>query len=291
MYAFVVVNWMAGGERWTAVEDIGRLRDAPLNDERLAWIFKLFPVLKKMRMRRGGDLSGGQQQQLAIGRALVMRPKLLLLDEPTEGIQPSIIKDIERAIRTVGNGTDVAAAIQLRAFVWTQDGDSDVLTPSQDIILSPPIFTVAKDKTQTIRLLLRPGRAGSGERGYRLLIDEVPPVNARDRQINIAMRISVPIIIGPVAPPSHALKWQARRQGPGEVLLSATNAGTGYERIGAIAVTLPDGSHPQADAVASNPYILAGAQRHWIVHAAAASLKLRTTTRSGESEQSLVVDP
>jgi urea transport system ATP-binding protein len=61
-------------------------------------IFELFPVLKEMLGRRGGDLSGGQQQQLAIGRALVMRPKLLVLDEPTEGIQPSIIKDIGRAI-------------------------------------------------------------------------------------------------------------------------------------------------------------------------------------------------
>jgi urea transport system ATP-binding protein len=61
-------------------------------------VFSLFPVLKSMLGRRGGDLSGGQQQQLAIGRALVMRPKLLLLDEPTEGIQPSIIKDIGRAI-------------------------------------------------------------------------------------------------------------------------------------------------------------------------------------------------
>jgi len=63
------------------------------------FIFELFPVLKSMLGRRGGDLSGGQQQQLAIGRALVTRPKVLVLDEPTEGIQPSIIKDIGRALQ------------------------------------------------------------------------------------------------------------------------------------------------------------------------------------------------
>ena len=69
-------------------------------------IFELFPVLKSMLSRRGGDLSGGQQQQLAIGRALVMRPRLLVLDEPTEGIQPSIIKDIGRVIALLrGRGT------------------------------------------------------------------------------------------------------------------------------------------------------------------------------------------
>lgn len=62
-------------------------------------VYDLFPVLKDMLRRRGGDLSGGQQQQLAIGRALVTRPRLLVLDEPTEGIQPSIIKDIGRALQ------------------------------------------------------------------------------------------------------------------------------------------------------------------------------------------------
>lgn len=62
-------------------------------------VFDLFPVLKEMLQRRGGDLSGGQQQQLAIARALLAEPKLIILDEPTEGIQPSIIKDIERVIR------------------------------------------------------------------------------------------------------------------------------------------------------------------------------------------------
>lgn len=63
------------------------------------YIFELFPVLKSMLTRRGGDLSGGQQQQLAIGRALVTRPRVLVLDEPTEGIQPNIIQDIGRALQ------------------------------------------------------------------------------------------------------------------------------------------------------------------------------------------------
>lgn len=75
----------------------------PRGSKLSARIFELFPVLKSMLDRRGGDLSGGQQQQLAIGRALALNPRLLILDEPTEGIQPSIIKDIARAIRVVAS--------------------------------------------------------------------------------------------------------------------------------------------------------------------------------------------
>lgn len=79
-------------------------------------LFSLFPVLAQMLRRRGGDLSGGQQQQLAIGRALVMRPKLLVLDEPTEGIQPSIINDIGRAIRYLRDKGDIAILLVEQYF-------------------------------------------------------------------------------------------------------------------------------------------------------------------------------
>ncbi len=84
-------------------------------------LFELFPVLKAMLHRRGGDLSGGQQQQLAIARALAAGPKLLILDEPTEGIQPSIIKDIGRVIRMLAErGLSVAGQAQRMAIVLVE---------------------------------------------------------------------------------------------------------------------------------------------------------------------------
>ena len=81
-------------------------------------VFALFPVLGDMLRRRGGDLSGGQQQQLAIGRALVMRPRLLLLDEPTEGIQPSIIKDMARTLKRIRDerGLSIVVSEQVLSF-------------------------------------------------------------------------------------------------------------------------------------------------------------------------------
>ena len=84
-------------------------------------VFELFPVLKDMLHRRGGDLSGGQQQQLASGRARVMRPRLLVLDEPTEGIQPSIIKDIGRAIAWLRDQGGLAVLLVEQYFDFARD--------------------------------------------------------------------------------------------------------------------------------------------------------------------------
>jgi urea transport system ATP-binding protein len=100
-------------------------------------VFTLFPVLRAMLRRRGGDLSGGQQQQLAIGRALVMRPRLLLLDEPTEGIQPSIIKDIGRAISYLRSLKDMAIILVEQYLDFAQElGDHLVVMDRGSIIYS-----------------------------------------------------------------------------------------------------------------------------------------------------------
>lgn len=100
-------------------------------------VYELFPVLRDMLGRRGGDLSGGQQQQLAIGRALVMRPRLLILDEPTEGIQPSIIKDIGRAIDILRARGDMAIVLveQFFEFAW-ELADSVVILDRGEVRLT-----------------------------------------------------------------------------------------------------------------------------------------------------------
>ncbi|ODN72259.1 urea ABC transporter ATP-binding subunit UrtE [Methylobrevis pamukkalensis] len=100
-------------------------------------VFDLFPVLKSMLKRRGGDLSGGQQQQLAIGRALVTRPRLLVLDEPTEGIQPSIIKDIGRAIEFLRAQGTMAIVLVEQYFEFARDlADHFAVMDRGEVVLS-----------------------------------------------------------------------------------------------------------------------------------------------------------
>jgi urea transport system ATP-binding protein len=100
-------------------------------------IFDLFPVLKTMMRRRGGDLSGGQQQQLSIARALVMKPRLIVLDEPTEGIQPSIIKDIGRVIALLRSRGDMAILLVEQYFDFAQElAQTMVVMDRGDIVLA-----------------------------------------------------------------------------------------------------------------------------------------------------------
>ena len=99
-------------------------------------LFELFPVLKQMLNRRGGDLSGGQQQQLAIARALAPKPKLLILDEPTEGIQPSIIKDIGRVIRMLADRGDMAIVLCEQYYDFAQELADDYLVMERGEVIA-----------------------------------------------------------------------------------------------------------------------------------------------------------
>ncbi len=101
-----------------------------------AELFELFPVLKQMLNRRGGDLSGGQQQQLAIARALAPSPKLLILDEPTEGIQPSIIKDIGRVIRMLADRGDMAIVLCEQYYDFAQELADDYLVMERGEVIA-----------------------------------------------------------------------------------------------------------------------------------------------------------
>jgi urea transport system ATP-binding protein len=109
-------------------------------------IFELFPVLRSMLGRRGGDLSGGQQQQLAIARALVMRPRLLVLDEPTEGIQPSIIKDIGRTITYLRDQGTMAIVLVEQYFDFARElADTFAVLDRGEVVMSGAIADFAPE--------------------------------------------------------------------------------------------------------------------------------------------------
>lgn len=117
-----------------------------------AELYELFPVLKQMLHRRGGDLSGGQQQQLAIARALAAKPKLLILDEPTEGIQPSIIKDIGRVIRMLADRGDMAILLCEQYYDFAEELADDYVVMQRGEVIAKGL---GKDmQTQGVRQLV-----------------------------------------------------------------------------------------------------------------------------------------
>ena len=117
-------------------------------------VFELFPVLLQMMNRRGGDLSGGQQQQLAIGRAMVMQPRLLVLDEPTEGIQPSIIKDIGRAIAYLRDQSGMAVVLVEQYFDFAKAlADCYVILERGEAVMSGTRADIAANEATLRRWL------------------------------------------------------------------------------------------------------------------------------------------
>lgn len=190
------------------------------------------------------------------------------------------------------NNGDVPIYGQVRVFVWDQKGGDDVLTPTDELIASPPVMQIAPKSAQTIRLVRRSGAEGGPERQYRVLIDEVPTTAEAREGVAIKLQYSVPVFVAAAAPGgAPQLAWQFFRN-DGAWYLRITNNGTLHAQIGAAALTTADGKDVDISKGLLG-YALAGRQREWRLPLAPATalagtlairanINTRPVTASGE---------
>ena len=193
---------------------------------------------------------------------------------------------------TVANHGDTPVTVQVRGFAWTQDELQEQLEPAEDVVLSPPIFTLAPGKSQTVRAIFPPVQDAGSERTYRMLIDEIPGTEETDVPVRFALRLSVPVFRLAEArrPPRVSYAMHADGQ------LVARNDGGTRERLREVTLALPGGDRIEPKPPATS-YVLTGTKRIWSLDGKGRPLRpgdtviLTAQTDAGRVELPLVVAP
>ena len=184
-------------------------------------------------------------------------------------------------LRVTNAGTSTTQ-VQVRGFAWSQTAAGDELTPTSELLLSPPIFAVPPGQTQVVRLLVRPRAGADTERAFRLLVDEIPSPAAG--VVNVALRISVPAFVAAKGSAAPELAW--RTEGQGSALqLVLTNTGRRRVRVNELLAGLPSGQRLAPKLLETNPYALPGGERHWALGSLARPLTSGSALRlSGKTD-------
>ena len=194
---------------------------------------------------------------------------------------------------TVTNLGSTSTSIQIRAYAWNQDGDKDILSPSDQVIASPPIATIAAGASQVVRLVLRE-RPPARESTFRILLDQIPPASSEAGVVHVVLRLSIPIFAQPPARVNPDVQFHLEAQG-GEMYLVGINNGRRHMAIREVELSTSDGRKLET-AAGSSPYILAGVTRHWKIDAKGGplpqlneKLQLKAQSDAGAIEQQVSV--
>jgi len=205
------------------------------------------------------------------------------------------------AALTLRNGGDEPTVVQVRAVAWTQNGGEDVYEPTSEVIVSPPIFTVAGNGAQVVRVGLRRAPDARRELSYRIFLQEVPGAPQPGvTGVQMALRIGVPVFVKPVQPAKAALTWRVGREAGGALRVVASNPGEMHVQL--IGIKLLDGgAAPDAPPLASQEsggYLLPGQSREWRIEpprpglpADATRLRVLASTDAGELSAEVTLDP